>query len=184
MQRYSDHYKSCNLCIKQNQKCSHPLPTLVEKFRELKRKQTLKPFLIVVPLFIISALASSWFPFVVQIFKAYESPIPPDMAAALLALMNNAANIFFICLIRFTGKRLFYLIMLSLTFLSSLILCGYGFAILPAGYNSFDQIQTFSLSNKQLGYIPFVCILLTGFCLFCGVATIPWQMVSEIFPYK
>lgn len=157
---------------------------MLEKLKELKRKPTLKPFFIVMPLFTIAAFSGSWYPFVVQIFKAYESPIAPDKAAAVLSFVNNIANIVFLCLIRFTGKRALYLTMLSMTLLSSLVICGYGFAVLPAGYNSFDQTQTFSLGDKQLGYIPFIFVMLWSFCLFCGVATMPWQMVSEIFPYK
>lgn len=136
------------------------------------------------PLFIIAAFSSSWYPFVVQIFKAYDSPIAPDKAAALLSFVNNIANIVFLCVIRFTGKRLLYLTMLTMTLLSALAICVYGFVILPSGYNSFDQTQTFSLENKQLGYIPFIFIIIWSFCLFGGVSTMPWQMISEIFPYK
>lgn len=180
LQRYSERYKSCNLCVKQNQKCSHPLPTTVQKLQELKRKQTMKPFIIVMSLFVIAAFSGAWYPFVVQIFKAYESPIAPDKAAALLSIVNNVANLVFLCLIRFTGKRYMYLTMLSGAFLCSFVICCYGFFVLPSGFNSFDHTQTFSLENKQLGYIPFICILVWSFCLFCGVSTMPWQMVSEV----
>lgn len=122
--------------------------------------------------------------FIVQIFKAYDSPIAPDRAAALLSCVNNMGNIIFLSLIRFTGKRRLYLTMLTVVFLCSAIVCAYGFAILPSGYNSFDQSQHFKLDNKDLSYIPLIGIILWSFCSYCGVNIMPWQMISEVFPYK
>lgn len=171
LQRYSQRYKSCNSCIKQNQKCSHPLPTMTEKLSELRRKQTLKPFFIVMSLFFIASFSGimSMQPFIMQIFNAYEIPMPADQATAFINVVNNLANLTFLLLIRFTGKRKLYLTLLALVFLCSAILCGYGFVFLPIGYNSFDKSQTFSLPNKQLGYIPFCCIIIWSFCTYCVI---------------
>lgn len=85
LQRYSERSKSCTNCIKQNQKCPHPLPTIFQKLRELGRSQTMKPFCIVIAAFVIALLASimAMIPYNVQIFNAYDSPIAPDRAAAL-----------------------------------------------------------------------------------------------------
>lgn len=178
MQRYSQRYKSCHACITLNLKCTHPLPTWTEKLGELKRKQTLKPFFIVMALFFIAAFSGilGMMPFQVQIFKAYESPMAPDQATALVNVVNNLANLTFLLLIRFTGKRNLYLILLAMVFLCSAVVCGYGFAFLPIGYNSFDELQTFSLENKGLSYIPFVCIILWNFCTFCVIHSMPWQV--------
>lgn len=54
LQRHSERSKSCNTCIKKDLKCTHPLPTMREKFAELKRKRTLKPFGIVISLFFLA----------------------------------------------------------------------------------------------------------------------------------
>lgn len=186
LQRYSERYTSCNACLKFSVKCSHPLPTMTQKFGELKRKQTLKPLFIVLSLFAIAAFSgvTAMSPFIVQIFKAYGSPMEPDKAAALLNFVNNLANLMFLCMIRFTGKRKLYLTTLSVVILCSVVLSAYGFSVLPSGYNSFDREQTFELDNPQLGYVPFVCIILLSFCSYCGINTMPWQMISEVFPYK
>lgn len=186
LQRYSQRSKSCNSCIKKDQNCTHPLPTLLEKCAELKRKQTLKPIFIVLSLFIFAEFTgnSGMSPFMVQIFQAYESPIAPDRAAAILSFTNNLANIAFLCLIRFTGKRPLYLTMLSMVFLSSAIVSVYGFVFLPNGYNSFDHSDTFSVGNQQLTFIPFICIFVWSFCSYCGVNSVPWQMLSEVYPFK
>lgn len=186
MQRYSERSKSCLLCIKQNQKCSHPLPTLTEKLKELKRKQTLKPFALVMSLFFIGSFSGIFAmgPFIVQIFKTYEVPIAPDRSAAIQTFANNIANLAFLCLLKFTGKRKLYLTMLSGVFLCTAIICIYGFMVLPAGHNSFDKSNSFALENKELGYIPFIAIILWSFFTFCGVNSMPWQLLSEVFPYK
>lgn len=185
--RYSQRYKSCEPCIKKDLNCIHPLPTFVEKLKELKRKQTLKPFTIVMALFLIAAFSATFAmpSYIVQILKAYNVPMEPDQAAAVLSYVNNFGNISFLCLIRFTGKRYLYLTMLTILFLSALTLCGYGFMTLPNGYSSFQDLSpNFPLENKSLGYIPFVCIVLSSFCTFCGINSMPWQMISEVFPYK
>lgn len=54
LQRHSERSKSCSTCIKQDIKCTHPLPTMREKFAELKRKQTLKPMFIITSLFLFA----------------------------------------------------------------------------------------------------------------------------------
>ncbi|XP_031639034.1 facilitated trehalose transporter Tret1-2 homolog [Contarinia nasturtii] len=187
LQRYSERYKSCEVCIKKDLKCSHPLPTFYERLQELKRKPTLKPFTIVMILFVISSFVStfSMSSYIVQILKAYNVPMEPDQAAAVLSYVNNLGNISFLCLIRFTGKRYLYLTMMTLLLLSAVTLCAYGFLILPNGYTSFpDLTPNFALENKTLGYIPFFCIIVTNFCMYCGINAMPWQMISEVFPYK
>lgn len=167
-------------------KCEHPLPTWFEKLKELKRKQTLKPLFIVVSLMVIAEFTgiTGMNPFIVQIFKAYDSPVKPDQAQAILGFVNNFANIVFLCLIRFTGKRYLYFPMLTMVFLCSGVVSAYGFAFLPSGYNSFDHSETASVANNNLTYIPFVSIILWSFCSYCGVNSVPWQMLSEVFPFK
>lgn len=186
LQRYNERSKSCTDCIKQNQKCPHPSPTIVAKMKELKRKQSLKPFAIVMSLFIIAQFSGilSMGPFIVQIYKAYDSPIAPDRTAAFQSFANNMGLILFICLIRFTGKRKIYLTMLTGVFLSSALVSIYGFLILPRGYSSFDKTQNFTLENKELGYIPFFGLISWSFFSYAGIISMPWQMLSEVFPYK
>lgn len=187
LQRYSQRYKSCELCIKKDQPCTHPLPTFCEKLKELKRKQTRRPFIIVMALFVISAFCGTFAmsSYIVQILKAYNVPMEPDQAAAVLSYVNNLGNISFLCLIRFTGKRYLYITMMTILLLSASTICAYGFIFLPSGYNSYPDLSpNFPLENRNFGYIPFVCIILTSFCTFCGINAMPWQMISEVFPYK
>lgn len=187
LQRYSDRSHSCDSCIRQDQKCTHPLPTLREKIHELMQPQTLKPFSIAALLFAISLFSgiTGMTPFIVQIFKSYDSPIRPDETAAIFSFVSNVGIIAFLILMRFTGKRPLYLTMLSGLVVVTAIISTYGFIFLPSGYNSFDQTNYFTLENgKELTYIPFICIFLWNFCSNCCVNSMGWQMVSEVFPYK
>lgn len=186
LQRYSERSKSCTRCIEQNEKCIHPLPSIREKFRELWQSQTMKPFCIAMAAFFINQFSGmmSMMPYNAQIFRAYDSPITPDRTVALSSGVSNLGIISFLILLRFTGKRPLYLTMLGSVAVFSAIVSIYGFILLPSGYNSFDQMRYVSLENKQLTYIPFVCIILWNFCSNCGVSSIGWQMLSEVFPYK
>lgn len=186
LQRYSQRSKSCIACIKQDRNCTHPLPTLCEKFAELKRKKNLKAFSIVISLFILAEFTgiTGMQPYMVQVLAAYESPIAPDQAAAIVTAANNLGTITFLCLIRFTGKRPLYLTMLFLTFFSAAVIFSYGFAVLPLGHNSFKEYSTFALENRRLAFIPFVFIVLWSFSSHCGVDSLPWQFLTEIFSFQ
>lgn len=188
LQRHSERSKSCNTCIKKDLKCTHPLPTMAEKFSELKRKRTLKPFGIVISLFFLAQFSGilSMRPFMLQIFKAYESPIPADKAAAIMSLLDNMANVTFMLLVRFTGKRKLYLFCLSGVLVCAATITWYGFTYLPANYISFDQVhhEPFHLENKNLGYIPMICLLMWSYFAFCGFNGMPWMFLSELFPFK
>lgn len=112
-------------------------------------------------------------PFIVQIIKAYDSPIPVDSAAALLSLSTLLASVVFICVIRYTGKRFLYLSAVTGTFLCSLVIACYGFVYLPSGYTSFEQQKyKFVLRNKNVAYIPLTCLFLTNFFMFMGVISV------------
>lgn len=178
---------SCNTCLKQNLKCSHARQTFTEKLFELKRKSNRKPFLIILSMFFLTNFTGdfSMRPFLAQIFKAYESPIPPDQILAITGFAINCADVIFTSLVHFTGKRRLYLTMGTGIFLSSLVIAGYGFIYLPSGYNSFDQNhRSFHLENKNPTYIPLVCLSLWGFFSYCGFTAMPSMLLTELFPFK
>lgn len=186
LQRYSQRSKSCRHCIEQNETCNHPLPTLKEKMFELTRMPTLKPLFLVTSLFVFAEFTgiTGMHPYLAPIFKAYDIPIAPDLALTIIAIMMNFANLTNLCVIRFTGKRPLYLTMLFVLLLCCAIISGYGFFVLPKGYNSIDKSQTFRPENEQLTYIPLVLIIMWSFCSHCGVNSLPWQLLSEVYPMR
>lgn len=121
----------------------------------------------------------------VQIYKAYEIPLAPDHAAAIMSLIEIMASMTCMCLVHFTGKRPLFLAMSLGTFLCSATLCLYGFILLPYGYVSFNQTyEVFHMENVSLTYIPLVALFLWSFCSYCGFFAMPWMLLSEIFPFK
>ena len=187
LEKHSERSKSCDLCIRQNLMCVHPSPTMIEKCSEMKRKRTLKPFTVIIALFLIVQFTgiASMSPFMVQIFKSYQSPIPSDKAIALASLLNNLATVVFIILVRFTGKRRWFLIMLSGIFVSTAVLSCYGFFYLPSGFTSFNhKMESLQSDNTNIHYIPLVCLILWSCFTYCGFLGMPWMLLSEIFPFK
>lgn len=158
-----------------------------EKLHELKCQQTVRPFIIVNSIFFFGIFTgnAAMAPYIVQIFHAYSSPLAPDRTAAIYSFVSNLGILLFLILLRFTGKRRLYLIMLGCIVVLTAIISGYGFILLPSGYNSFDQTNYFAMDNqKPLTYIPVACLILMNFCTYCSVYSMGWQMISEVFPNK
>lgn len=82
IKRYNEYSVSCSACIKSQQKCPHPSPTIREKLQELLRRRTMKPFIILLTAFAIGQFSGSHAmrPYIVQILKSYGSPISPNWA--------------------------------------------------------------------------------------------------------
>lgn len=82
MKRYNDYSNSCNDCEKTNTKCPHPPPTMKQKFNELLRKRTVKPFVILLVCNFIGTFSGihHLMPYIVQILITFESPISPNWA--------------------------------------------------------------------------------------------------------
>lgn len=60
----------------------------------------------------------------------------------------------------------------------------YGFLYLPSGYSSFDHSHPDTNQADPHGYIPLILITLWTFCFSAGVWTLPWMLLSEVFPFK
>lgn len=103
-----------------------------------------------------------------------------------MSILDIVANLTFMCLVNFTGKRKLYLTMVFGIVISSLVVTTYGFIYLPHGYNSFDQRKhtTFRSECKDLTYIPMIFLYLWSFFSFCGFNGMPWILLSEMFPFK
>lgn len=188
LRRHSKNSNSCVTCNKQDLECTHLLPTLTEKFVELMRKRTLKPLFILVSLFFYAQFTGilSMKPYMVQIFKAYDVPIPPDQAAVILSVLEIFSNLTLMLFIPFIGKRRFFLLGMATTLLCVVTITWFGYTYLPPGYVSFDQThyESFQLDNKSLGYIPLCALLLWSYFSLSSVITLPWLFLSELFPFK
>lgn len=82
MKRYNEYSNSCTECQKANIKCTHPSPTMKQKFNELLRRRTVKPFVILLVCNFIGTFSGihHLMPYIVQILITFESPISPNWA--------------------------------------------------------------------------------------------------------
>lgn len=101
----------CYQCEKQNKVCEHPPPTIRDKVRDLFRRRTLRPFVLIASLFFFAAFCgmSPYRPYIVQILYFYKSPIDPNQVVVWLGYTGLAANIVLVATIRSLGKRSIYL---------------------------------------------------------------------------
>lgn len=122
MQSYSATATSCVPCQKGKLTCSHPPPTIVDLLKELIRKRTLKPFVLVMICFAISQFtgATPMRPYMIQLFQTYRVPIDPNWATVrdtrqLKYYMRHSSSLvlFYVQLgchrtISFSGERHLY----------------------------------------------------------------------------
>lgn len=120
MKRYSETSNSCVACHKGSVKCTHPPADLREKIKELSRKRTLRPFIVVMFCFAIAQFSgmTSIRPYMVQIFKAYAIPIDANWATVVVGVMSLLANIVCMSVVKVFGKRRLYFVSLTGTALS------------------------------------------------------------------
>lgn len=186
IKRYSVQSNSCMTCQKAGLVCPHPPATLREKLRELRRKRTLRPFLLIIGCFFISQFSgmNSIRPYMVQIFEAYGLPIDPNWATVIVGLMGLLANIVCMCVVKVIGKRKLYFFSLTGAAASCFALSFYAHQKLPAGWSSFDKhpdaVQMFG-SDANFAMVMFFSLT---FFTSVGLIPMPWILLSEMFPFK
>lgn len=183
--RYSDESNRCVSCQKADSKCPHPPASPKELLRELYRKRTLKPFFVVIMMFIFAQFSglASMRPYLVQVFQAYEVPIDSSWATVVIGIMGFFANIACMCLIKSIGKRKIALISMAGTCISIISLAIYTYMALPSGLSSFDKHSLHTTENL-IGYVPLTFIYLLAFFTSFGLLPVPWMLLSEVFPFK
>lgn len=115
IQRLKVFASSCTPCEKSKIKCTHPMPTMTEKLKQLIRKRTLKPFFILIICSVAGFFSGTHhlMPFIVQILNAYQSPISPNWATVIVGFTGVCATIACILIVKFVGKRRIYLTCLA-----------------------------------------------------------------------
>lgn len=102
---------SCVSCAKQSIDCNHPKPTIWDKIKELKRKRTLKPLILVLSLnffmeFCITIVSR---PYIIQVIKAFGMPLDANKTLSIISVTGILSNFCYIFGVHFVGKRRFYL---------------------------------------------------------------------------
>lgn len=111
LQNYSRASNACVACAKQSIACEHPQPTFCDKIGELKRKRTLKPMVLVFCLhfFLEFCIVTVWQPYIIQLLKAFGTPINANLATVISAGLGISACFFLIATVKKVGRRRLYL---------------------------------------------------------------------------
>lgn len=191
LQKHSELSRSCVSCEKLAVKCGHPAPTLCDKFRDMTRKRTLKPFSLVTIMFIAMQFSCMFAmrPYIVQVLRAHGIPLGANATTVILGLLGILANIVLLLIIRICGKRNIYLYTMVVTTLSCFGLSIYGFKFFPSGWSSYDSNTNItSRSNAEFieetvgnwSYFALAMFLIMQFSISLGGSSIP---VNKLFAY-
>ena len=185
IQRYSEESNRCVSCQKLEIKCTHKSSTNREMLKEIFRKRTLKPFTLVMTMFLFCQFSglSAMRPYFVQIFQAFSVPIDASWATVVIGILGFAANISCTCLIKLLGKRKIALVSMLGTCVCISALAIYSYKVLPSGMNSFQK-HVPTVEANSLGYIPLTLIFGLAFFTSFGLMPVPWMLLSEVFPFK
>lgn len=112
---------SCLNCEKAGSKCDHASPTLFDKFKDMTRKRTLKPFILITILFLFMQFSGMFAmrPYIVQIISVHGISLDANFTTILLGILGILANVFIVFTIRTLGKRRIYLWSMIGNFVSS-----------------------------------------------------------------
>lgn len=184
IQRYSEDSNRCVMCQKSDSKCTHKSQSSIELWKELLRKRTLKPFMLVITMFLFCQFSgiTGMRPYFVQIFQAFSVPIDASWATVMIGILGFSANIACTCLIKVLGKRKLALISMLGTCISIVSLAIYSYLVLPPGLTSFEKHVT--QEPTTLGFIPLTLIYALAFFTSFGLVPVPWMLLSEVFPFK
>lgn len=122
LQRYAEFIGRCVACEKAKVKCNHPKATIRDKFKDSMRKRTVKPFIIVTSLSLISRQFSGTAalrPYIVSILNAHGIAFEANFMTVLLGLIGIFGGVCVMSTVKVLGKRKIYL----LSSIGSLLSC-------------------------------------------------------------
>lgn len=112
---------SCSECEKSGANCDHPSPTLLDKFKDMTKKRSLKPFTLVTILFLLMQFSGMFAmrPYIVPIVNAHGISFDANVLTIILGVIGIFANVFIVFTVRKLGKRKIYLYSMVGNFISS-----------------------------------------------------------------
>ncbi|XP_063709503.1 facilitated trehalose transporter Tret1-like [Culicoides brevitarsis] len=184
IQRYNEDSHRCVACQKTEQKCNHPKPSLGQRWKELFRKNTMKPFFIIFSCFFFSCFttATSMRPYYIQIFEKYQ--IEPNQMTVWIGVVGVLANLGCAAGVKLFGKRTTTIVSMGGITVLSIGLAIHTWKELPRGLTSFDKLPSDQEFGGSASIIAMALFLGLAFCTNVGIISVPWIMVSEIYPNK
>lgn len=112
---------SCSSCEKSGNKCNHAPPNLLDKFKDMTKKRTLKPFILVTILFLLMQFSGMFAmrPYIVQIINVHGISLDANFTTIVMGVLGILANVFIVFTIQALGKRKIYLYSMVGNFIGS-----------------------------------------------------------------
>lgn len=184
---YIDAASRCDECARRHERCTH-ICSYAEKARDLVRRKTLSPLLLVgIAFCVVHANANSAVrPFLVQVFQTFGVPMDPNWASVLVGVVDILSNVLCMVAVRSVGKRWLFLGSLAVSCVCCLALAYNAYLVIPAGTNSFGEhaaavhVVSAGPHNNVLGLVLFAVLALSFGVSWCC----PWMLVSEVFPFR
>lgn len=156
---------------------------------EMFEPNTMRPLLVVAVCFTLTHTCgmSAIRPFLVQIVTVFRVPVDAGHFAVIVGLMELAAYVMLLLVMRLTGKRRLLLTVTALAGASVLTLSALAFWQFPVGASSFDERFVNEAVHDATGgarsMLALVMFVVMAFC--AGAASgIPWMLLSEVYPIR
>lgn len=175
---------SCSTCRKLQQDCTHPVPTIHQKFTALTQKRTIKPAIILFTTYAIAQICGiiHLLPFAIQMMNAYQTSVNPNLGTIVITVFGGCATAILLFIVKLIGKRKIYLFSLAGAFLTHFSLSVYGFYVLPSGITSFEN-KNAKIDPEKASIFPLLAFAILRFCS-TGLISIPLMMFGELFPFN
>lgn len=149
MQRYNEDSTRCVPCQKAEQRCIHPKPTIRQRYMELFRKNTMKPFFIIFSCFAFSCftVACAMRPYYIQIFEKYS--IQPNKMTVYVGIVNVFANLGCMLCVKVFGKRITTIVSMGGIAILTVGLAIHTWKELPRGLTSFTKIDDITFGGTE-----------------------------------
>ncbi|XP_077289108.1 facilitated trehalose transporter Tret1-like [Arctopsyche grandis] len=188
---YQKNSSRCQLCMAMNiidVKCAHRKTGFSGKIKtvyyDMARKEILRPLLLLMFMFAITAFVglSAIRPNVIKIYSSFGIPIDPYVTADITTGLGLFGAIVFVGVIKFFGRRKLTLFSLLISSICTLLLGIYAYYTLPAGFTSYTA--DVGIHTTQYSWLPMIVFFVYSIVPIIGITSVPWSMISEIFPLR
>lgn len=179
---------TCVFCAEQSVRCRHVKTTISDKFLELQKKRTLKPFILAngLSVFMEFCAVIVMRPYIIQIIMAYGVPFDAHFTATALSFTSIIGNCCFLVCVKVLGKRQLYLSSTAMAILCCFGLSIYGFVFFPSNWISFNKPNFNYIRDVvgNYGYLAVALLFAMQFCSNLGLTAVPSLINGEVFSMK
>ncbi|RZF38049.1 hypothetical protein LSTR_LSTR006448 [Laodelphax striatellus] len=156
--------------------CEGDKATFQEYVKDMMRPEMIRPLALVVGFFFFSNFAgvSAMRPYQIKVFTDLGFPLDPYRATVIMSVNTFTATVLCMVAVKWLGKR--RLALLSLASCAFMMYC----------VSLFAKLNESGIEGNlpEISWFPFAIYFILQFFFSFGVSTVPWMLVSEIFPYR